>query len=137
MLNTQQQLAVSLNHKTNALILAGAGTGKTRVLTQRIIYLIEHKFITLPEILAITFTNKAANEMFGRIKSHYYKNNYSNYNDNDNEFSNSWIGTFHKICYQILLQHYEFANLNKDFQIIDEIKHNDYISNILKSLHLH
>ena len=138
MLNTQQQLAVSLNHKTNALILAGAGTGKTRVLTQRIIYLIEHKFITLPEILAITFTNKAANEMFGRIKSHYYKNNYSNYNDNDNdnEFSNSWIGTFHKICYQILLQNYEFANLNKDFQIIDEIKQNDYISNIIKSLNL-
>lgn len=131
MLNTQQQLAVSLNHNCNALILAGAGTGKTRVLTQRIIYLIENNFASLAEILAITFTNKAANEMFGRIKNHYYKTNYNN-----DEFANAWIGTFHKICYQILLQNYEFANLKKDFQIIDEIKQKEYITNIINSLNL-
>ena len=137
MLNTQQQLAVSLNHKTNALILAGAGTGKTRVLTQRIIYLIEHKFITLPEILAITFTNKAANEMFGRIKSHYYKNNYSNYNDNNNDNIKSLnidnkIYDSKKICYLInsyknlclrsfvdvsLLQTEQFYNLKNNIDI--------------------
>lgn len=135
MLNSQQQLAVSLNNNTNALILAGAGTGKTRVLTQRIIYLIENNFATLAEILAITFTNKAAAEMLGRIKNHYYKNNYNNA-DNTDKFADSWIGTFHKICYQILLQNYEFANLKKDFQIIDEIKQKEYITNIINSLNL-
>ncbi|MDR0739880.1 MAG: UvrD-helicase domain-containing protein [Mycoplasmataceae bacterium] len=102
------------------LVIAGAGTGKTRVLTTRIAYLIEHENYDHNKILAITFTNKAASEMRNRII-----NMLGNINV-------SWIGTYHSICLRILKQDIDQLGRDKNFSIIDEQDQLDIIHDIYK-----
>jgi len=106
-LNSAQKKAVSAPVE-NTLVLAGAGSGKTRVLTHRIAWLIQNGFCSPFNILAVTFTNKAANEMRGRVEQLL---GYS--------AQNLWIGTFHGLCHRLMRIHYDKANLNENFQIMD------------------
>lgn len=121
-LNNEQKQAVLSTEKYN-LILAGAGTGKTKVLTTKIAYILENKLAYPYQILALTFTNKASDEMKKRVS------NYCN-------ISNIWIGTFHSICLRILKTHYEKANLTKDFIIFSEEDQKSIIKNILKNTNI-
>src|SRR6056297_2352870 len=97
------------------LVIAGAGSGKTSVLIQHIIYLIKKKNIKPENILAVTFTNKAANEMKERI---------GKLTDIDSEQKSLkyciWIGTFHAICVRILHQHIKYLGFHKSFNIYDK-----------------
>jgi DNA helicase II / ATP-dependent DNA helicase PcrA len=106
-LNTEQRKAVTAPAQ-NQLILAGAGSGKTRVLVHRMAYLLRTQQSTGYNILAVTFTNKAARELKQRIESMV-----------GDQASGMWVGTFHGLCLRILKQHYEQAKLTKDFQILD------------------
>ena len=106
-LNPQQLAAVTLPH-TSALILAGAGSGKTRVLTTRIAWLIATGQASPNAILAVTFTNKAAREMLTRVSAQLPLNP-----------RGMWIGTFHGLCNRLLRTHYRDAQLPQLFQIID------------------
>ena len=91
------------------LVLAGAGTGKTKVLTSRIVNIINKGLATPLEILAVTFTNKAAAEMRTRIG-----------NAIGPQVANIWIGTFHSIAAKITRRHAEIIGLKSDFTIIDQ-----------------
>ena len=106
-LNPEQLAAVTLPH-TSALILAGAGSGKTRVLTTRIAWLLATGQATPLSILAVTFTNKAAKEMLVRLSTLTPLNT-----------RGMWIGTFHGLCNRMLRAHYRDANLPQLFQILD------------------
>ncbi len=106
-LNPEQLAAVTLPH-ASALILAGAGSGKTRVLTTRIAWLLATGQASPLSILAVTFTNKAAKEMLVRLSSMTPVNT-----------RGMWIGTFHGLCNRMLRAHYRDANLPQHFQIID------------------
>ncbi len=106
-LNPQQLAAVTLPDEP-ALILAGAGSGKTRVLTTRIAWLIQTGRVGPAGILAVTFTNKAAREMLSRIESMLPIN-----------ARGMWIGTFHGLCNRLLRAHHRDANLPQSFQILD------------------
>ncbi len=119
-LNNEQRLAV----ETTAgplLVLSGAGTGKTRVLTTRIAYILNKGLCSKYEILAMTFTNKAANEMKSRLAK---LSNGQWYPDG------VWCGTFHSICLRILRANAERAGLRRDFIIYGE----DDQKNVIKSL---
>ncbi len=107
------------------LVLAGAGSGKTRVLTHRIAYLIEGHQVHPASILAVTFTNKAAREMRGRIERLF-----------GNPPVGLWIGTFHGLCHRLLRLHYEDAGLPQDFEILDQDDQYRLIRRILKELDL-
>jgi DNA helicase-2/ATP-dependent DNA helicase PcrA len=123
-LNKQQKEAV-LHTEGPLLILAGAGSGKTRVLTHRIAYLIREKNVPPAGILAITFTNKAANEMKERIGKLL------------GELSeNMWIGTFHSICVKILRRDIEKIGLNRNFVIFDQADQQTVVKSCLKELNL-
>ncbi len=106
-LNPQQLEAVTLPHQS-ALILAGAGSGKTRVLTTRIAWLIQTGQIGPQSLLAVTFTNKASREMLLRISAMLPINT-----------RGMWVGTFHGLCNRILRAHYRDAGLPQTFQILD------------------
>jgi DNA helicase-2/ATP-dependent DNA helicase PcrA len=106
-LNPEQRAAVELPAQS-ALILAGAGSGKTRVLTTRIAYLISTGHVSPHGILAVTFTNKAAKEMVTRLSAMLPINT-----------RGMWIGTFHGLCNRMLRAHYREANLPQTFQILD------------------
>jgi DNA helicase-2/ATP-dependent DNA helicase PcrA len=106
-LNPEQLAAVTLPHQS-ALILAGAGSGKTRVLTTRIAWLLATGQASPLSILAVTFTNKAAKEMLVRLSSMTPVNT-----------RGMWIGTFHGLCNRMLRAHYRDANLPQLFQIMD------------------
>jgi DNA helicase II / ATP-dependent DNA helicase PcrA len=106
-LNTEQRAAVTLPAE-HALILAGAGSGKTRVLTTRIAWLLHNGFVTPGGILAVTFTNKAAREMMTRLTALLPVNARA-----------MWIGTFHGLCNRFLRAHFKMANLPQSFQILD------------------
>jgi DNA helicase-2/ATP-dependent DNA helicase PcrA len=106
-LNAEQGAAVALPAE-HALILAGAGSGKTRVLTTRIAWLLQTGQVTPGGILAVTFTNKAAKEMMTRLTSMLPIN-----------ARGMWIGTFHGLCNRFLRAHYKLANLPQTFQILD------------------
>ncbi len=106
-LNPEQLAAVTLPN-THALILAGAGSGKTRVLTTRIAWLLQTGQVLPGGILAVTFTNKAAKEMMMRLSSLLPVN-----------VRGMWIGTFHGLCNRFLRAHYKLANLPQSFQILD------------------
>lgn len=107
-LNTQQSQAVE-STEGPLLVLAGAGTGKTKVLTSRIVSIINKGLATPLEILAVTFTNKAAAEMRTRIG-----------NAIGPQVANIWIGTFHSIAAKITRRHAEIVGLKNDFTIIDQ-----------------
>ena len=106
-LNPEQRAAVTLP-ATHALILAGAGSGKTRVLTTRIAWLLQTGQASSGGILAVTFTNKAAKEMLARLSGMLPVN-----------VRGMWIGTFHGLCNRFLRAHYKLANLPSTFQILD------------------
>src|SRR6266550_8198448 len=106
-LNPEQLAAVTLPH-ASALILAGAGSGKTRVLTTRIAWLLATGQANPLSILAVTFTNKAAKEMLTRLAALTPAN-----------LRGMWVGTFHGLCNRMLRMHYRAANVPQLFQIID------------------
>ena len=106
-LNSEQLAAVTLPHQS-ALILAGAGSGKTRVLTTRVAWLLATGQASPLSILAVTFTNKAAKEMLLRLSVMTPIN-----------VRGMWIGTFHGLCNRMLRVHYRDANLPQLFQIMD------------------
>jgi len=106
-LNPEQRAAVTLPPE-HALILAGAGSGKTRVLTTRIAWLLATGQIGPGNVMAVTFTNKAAKEMMTRLTAMLPVN-----------VRGMWIGTFHGLCNRFLRAHYKLANLPQSFQILD------------------
>ena len=108
-LNDKQAQSVTLDEGKNALILAGAGSGKTRVLTHRIAYLVTQKDFHIDSILAVTFTNKAANEMRERLELLLRR-----------PIRTMWVGTFHGLAHRLLRTHPIEANLSAQFQILDQ-----------------
>jgi DNA helicase-2/ATP-dependent DNA helicase PcrA len=106
-LNPEQLAAVTLA-EGHALILAGAGSGKTRVLTTRIAWLLQQGAVAPPGVLAVTFTNKAAREMLARLSAMLALNP-----------RGMWIGTFHGLCNRMLRAHHREAGLPREFQILD------------------
>ena len=120
-LNEEQVKAVK-TVQGPVLVLAGAGTGKTRTLTARVAYLINYGKVSTQNILAVTFTNKAANEMKERISEHI-----GGLSD-----GLKWIGTFHSICVKILRRHAEKVGLKADFTIIDSDDQIRLIKQILR-----
>ncbi len=123
-LNDQQLEAVN---KTEGplLVLAGAGTGKTKVLTSRIINIINSNLAYPSQILAVTFTNKAASEMKKRIAEII-----------GDQVNNIWVGTFHAICAKILRRHPELVGLRSDFTIIDDDDQNRLLKQILNDFNI-
>ena len=121
-LNEKQIEAVTLQNES-ALILAGAGSGKTKVLTSRIANIIKEKKAFPNQILAVTFTNKAAKEMQNRVSKIL----------GSNAVGLSWLGTFHSICAKLLRKHASAANLNSNFTIIDSDDQIRLIKNICKA----
>ena len=106
-LNDAQREAVCAPNG-NLLILAGAGSGKTRVLVHRIAWLIQAEQVSPYGILAVTFTNKAAREMRGRIEQLLAM-----------PAAGMWVGTFHGLAHRLLRAHWREANLPQSFQILD------------------
>lgn len=124
-LNSAQREAVCVPAGCHALILAGAGSGKTRVLVHRIAWLIRTGAASPYGILAVTFTNKAANEMRGRIESLLGM-----------PTSGMWVGTFHGIAHRLLRAHYQEAQLPQGFQILDSDDQYRLIRRVLRELDL-
>lgn len=123
-LNDMQQLAV-YHTEGPLLILAGAGSGKTRVLTHRIAYLIEEKGVSPYNIMAITFTNKAAEEMRNRV------NNIVGFGAEQ-----VWVSTFHSACVRILRRYIDKIGYSNDFTIYDTDDQKRLLKNIIKDLNL-
>ena len=121
-LNDVQRQAVTAPPKP-ALIIAGAGSGKTRVLVHRAAWLIEVEHVSPQSLLAVTFTNKAATEMRGRIEALLKI-----------PVQNLWIGTFHGLAHRMLRLHWQEAGLSKNFQIIDSDDQLRIIKRLLKNL---
>lgn len=121
-LNNAQKEAV-LHLDGPLLIVAGAGSGKTKVLTSRIAHIIKEKKAFPNQILSVTFTNKAAKEMQIRVSKML----------GSAATGLSWLGTFHSICAKILRKHAAAANLNSNFTIIDTDDQTRLIKNICKS----
>jgi DNA helicase II / ATP-dependent DNA helicase PcrA len=119
-LNEQQLAAVTLPNQS-ALILAGAGSGKTRVLTTRIAWLIQTGQLSPQAVLAVTFTNKAAKEMLTRLSAMLPINT-----------RGMWIGTFHGLCNRMLRAHHRDAGLPSTFQILDSADQLGAIKRLLK-----
>ncbi len=128
-LNPEQREAVTLPPVTedgqarSALILAGAGSGKTRVLTTRIAWLIQTGQVSPIGVLAVTFTNKAAKEMMVRLSAMLPINT-----------RGMWIGTFHGLCNRLLRAHHKEAGLPSTFQILDTQDQLSAIKRLLKGL---
>ncbi|HEY6897084.1 MAG TPA: UvrD-helicase domain-containing protein [Rhodocyclaceae bacterium] len=123
-LNPEQLAAVTLPAQ-HALILAGAGSGKTRVLTTRIAWLISTNQVAPQGLLAVTFTNKAAKEMLTRLSAMLPINT-----------RGMWIGTFHGLCNRLLRAHYRDAGLPQLFQILDSGDQQAAIKRLLKALNV-
>lgn len=118
-LNEMQKKAV-LTSEGPLLILAGAGSGKTKTMTHRIAYLIQEKGVSPYNILAVTFTNKAAQEMRERVEQLI------------GSHTNMWIMTFHSACMRILRQHIEALGYSKDFTVYDSTDQKTVIKDALK-----
>ncbi|PHM59727.1 DNA helicase II [Xenorhabdus sp. KK7.4] len=123
-LNDKQREAVAAP-RTNMLVLAGAGSGKTRVLVHRIAWLLSVEHASPFSIMAVTFTNKAAAEMRHRIE-HLIGTSQGG----------MWIGTFHSLAHRLLRAHHLDANLPQDFQILDSDDQLRLIKRIIKAMNL-
>ena len=123
-LNPEQHRAVTAPEES-VLILAGAGSGKTRVLTTRIAWLLEHNLATTGEILAVTFTNKAAKEMLTRLEGMI-----------PYDLRRMWVGTFHGLCNRILRIHAQEAGLPKTFQILDSGDQLSLVKRLMKAANI-
>jgi DNA helicase-2/ATP-dependent DNA helicase PcrA len=123
-LSAEQVAAVRATHGP-ALILAGAGSGKTRVITERVSFLVSDLKVDPAEILAVTFTNKAADEMRRRIEEHLGPGARA-----------AWIMTFHALCVRILRRHPEEAGLSKNFVIFDQDESLSMVKRAIASLGL-
>jgi DNA helicase-2/ATP-dependent DNA helicase PcrA len=123
-LNDGQQQAVKTENR-HVLILAGAGSGKTRTLTYRIAYLIQRKKVKPENILAVTFTNKAAKEMRSRLATLLKA-----------DLSNLWIGTFHAMCARILRVETKASGLDKSFTIYDTEDQVSAIKRVMSTLNI-
>ncbi|RQT68938.1 UvrD-helicase domain-containing protein [Burkholderia cepacia] len=120
-LNPEQLAAVTLPNEP-ALILAGAGSGKTRVLITRIAWLIQQGYASPPTVLAVTFTNKAAREMMARLSAMM-----------PIDTRGMWIGTFHGLCNRMLRTHWRDAGLPQTFQILDTADQLSAIKRLMKA----
>src|SRR4051794_18269241 len=123
-LNPEQRAAVTLPNE-HALILAGAGSGKTRVLTTRIAWLLSTGQVSPGGVMAVTFTNKAAKEMMTRLSAMLPVN-----------VRGMWIGTFHGLCNRFLRAHYKMANLPQSFQILDTQDQLSAIKRLMKQFNV-
>ncbi len=123
-LNDAQRQAVTAPYEP-LLVIAGAGSGKTRVLVHRAAWLIEVEGISPQSLLAVTFTNKAAAEMRGRVESLLQI-----------PVNHLWIGTFHGLAHRLLRRHWQDAGLPQNFQIIDSDDQLRIIKRLLKGLEL-
>ncbi|MFL2525006.1 MAG: ATP-dependent helicase [Pelagibacteraceae bacterium] len=121
-LNNQQKLAVT-STEGPLQVLAGAGSGKTKVLTTRIVHLIQEKKCFGQQILCVTFTNKAANEMRERVVNLV----------NSKSVAFPWLGTFHSICNKMLRRNAEAVGLKSNFTIIDTLDQIKLIKKILEA----
>ena len=122
-LNERQREAL-LETSGPVLILAGAGSGKTKVVTSKIAYLVREKNVSPYNILAISFTNKAANEMKERAENLIGGN------------LNLWIGTFHSICVRILRKYAATLGYTSNFTIYDTLDSKTLVKDILKDFDL-
>ena len=124
-LNPQQKKAVTANDGP-VLVVAGPGSGKTRILTQRIVYLVTNQGVRPWQILAVTFTNKAAKEMGERVKSII----------NEQAIEGMMIGTFHSICARILRRESEHLPLESNFVIFDSDDQESLVKAIIREMNL-
>ena len=120
-----EQLAAVKHDRGPLLILAGAGSGKTRVLTHRIAYLISERDVSPYQILAITFTNKAAREMKERVEKTVGE-----------ESQNIWVSTFHSTCVRILRRFVESLGYDRNFTIYDADDQKSLMKDVLKQLQI-
>ena len=123
-LNAEQSAAVAAENG-NMLVLAGAGSGKTRVLVHRIAWYIETGHASPYRILAVTFTNKAAAEMRARIEALL-----------DQSLRGMWVGTFHGLSHRLLRAHWQEAQLPESFQIIDSDDQYRMVRRVIRSMQL-
>src|SRR5204862_565714 len=123
-LNPEQRAAV-LHIKGPLLILAGAGSGKTRVITSRIAYLVGDGHARPDGILAVTFTNKAAEEMRERVAALL-----------GSDCSRMWVSTFHSLCARLLRREAPAIGLSRDFVIYDSADQLSVVKQGLKELHI-
>src|SRR3990172_12008561 len=123
-LNPEQRAAV-LHINGPLLILAGAGSGKTRVITSRIAYLVGDGHARPDEILAVTFTNKAAEEMRTRVEALL-----------GSDCSRMWVSTFHSLCARLLRREAPAIGLSRDFVIYDSSDQRTLVKQVLKSLQI-
>lgn len=119
-LNAEQKKAAKFDNGS-VLVLAAAGSGKTSTLTSRIAYLIAHKDIRPNNIMAVTFTNKAAKEMIGRLEKMGI------------DTKSLWIGTFHGICNKILRYHAVEAGIKKNFYIMDQQEQLSFLKRVCRA----
>src|SRR6476620_11444609 len=123
-LNPEQREAV-LHVNGPLLILAGAGSGKTRVITSRIAYLVGDGHAQPTEVLAITFTNKAAEEMRARVETLL-----------GSDCSRMWVSTFHALCARLLRREAPASGLSRDFVNYDSSDQLSVVNQALKDLHI-
>ncbi|WP_417686225.1 DNA helicase II [Pseudidiomarina gelatinasegens] len=123
-LNDKQREAVGARER-HMLVLAGAGSGKTRVLVHRIAWLIQERGLSPQSIMAVTFTNKAAAEMRGRIEQLL-----------GSSVRAMWIGTFHGLAHRLLRAHHMDVGLPQNFQILDSDDQQRLVKRIIRSLNL-
>jgi len=123
-LNSAQAKVVS-SPRHDLLVLAGAGSGKTRVLVQRIAWLVRHEGLSPHEILAVTFTNKAAKEMRLRLEAELSMS-----------LRSMWVGTFHGLAHRLLRTHWQEAGLPQHFQILDSDDQLSLLKRLMKELNI-
>ena len=123
-LNPEQRQAV-LHVKGPLLILAGAGSGKTRVITSRVAYLVGDGHAAPDEVLAVTFTNKAAEEMRTRVETLL-----------GSDCSRMWVSTFHSLCARLLRREAPAIGLTRDFVIYDSSDQLTVVKQALKALRI-
>ena len=123
-LNDRQRDAVT-SEAPSLLVLAGAGSGKTRVLVHRVAWIVEAMQSNPNSVMAVTFTNKAANEMKSRIQELL-----------QSPLADLWCGTFHGLFHRMLKMHWEEAGLIKSFSILDGDDQNRIIKRVIKKMNL-